>query len=521
MGSISDYSNRQYLLDNIDHVPYSIHKELIQEIYKDDYEILTELCSRYYYSAEYLPEHLLSDKIFITNLIVKEADLFPDRHENWRILEYVSDSLKDCVELFLLGCSLSPAAFQYASDRLKCDKDVAICAIANTPLAFTYLDASLRSDREFLLDLANRGLLSGCCLKDVSDELKDDREIVFEFCRYSTFNLAYASERLRDDYEIVMTAISNSKAVSIYYFSERLKNNREIVEAALAKSPDQFKYVGQKFKDDRELLIKLCASHGYVIKYASPRLRNDKELALLACSNAPSIVRFLSDELKNDLDIAEYISSDNISHNPGFDSLGPIPFSNKSIVLQAIKNKRLMATSAISESLNNDIEIAYALVNANLNIRHLGPELLDNMEFMFAAVAKSKNNYQYASKRLKNSLLLSFMLCNGSIPHTSLLCDDSSSEIYESFVSPFHYLPDEIKHNTAFEYAIASAFLKTKVGEAYNANDIFSSGKGVCDFIEEVGKKVYTGAGYPKDIEGFDLSDFIEHEKNKHHITSA
>ena len=60
--------------------------------------------------------------------------------------------------------------------------------------------------------------------------------------------LKYASDRLKDDKDVVMTAVKNN-GFAIQYASDRLKNDIEVVREASNTYLYTFDYVGNKFKE--------------------------------------------------------------------------------------------------------------------------------------------------------------------------------------------------------------------------------------------------------------------------------
>ena len=65
--------------------------------------------------------------------------------------------------------------------------------------------------------------------------------------------LQYASERLRDNYDIVIKAVEQS-GIALQYASYRLRNTREIVLKAIKTSGKSLKY-SENFKDDRSMVL--------------------------------------------------------------------------------------------------------------------------------------------------------------------------------------------------------------------------------------------------------------------------
>jgi len=69
---------------------------------------------------------------------------------------------------------------------------------------------------------------SGMELRSASDRLKNDKDVVLEAVRLDGNALCYASERLQDNEEIVNTSLLSSNFESFRYASQRLQKKFEI-----------------------------------------------------------------------------------------------------------------------------------------------------------------------------------------------------------------------------------------------------------------------------------------------------
>lgn len=78
----------------------------------------------------------------------------------------------------------------------------------------------------------------GCALEYASDKLKDDKSIVLTAINYDELAIMYASDRLKNDIEVVFEAVKKNNW-AIYFASKDIKelcgnNNPEIVLGRLA-----------------------------------------------------------------------------------------------------------------------------------------------------------------------------------------------------------------------------------------------------------------------------------------------
>jgi len=153
-----------------------------------------------------------------------------------------------------------------------------------------------------------------------SDILKDDKKLVISAVSNDGSALEYASNNLKNDKDVVSATVNSDYDYSNYrvlcFASETFKNDREIVLAAVTYNPNELCFASDTLKNDREIVYAAISKNGNQFKYASEHLRNDKELALLAISNSSEegyqsddyyiieqTFKYVSETLKKDLDV--------------------------------------------------------------------------------------------------------------------------------------------------------------------------------------------------------------------------
>lgn len=101
----------------------------------------------------------------------------------------------------------------------------------------------------------------------------DNKEEVLEIVRW-TNSLRFVSDRLRDDYDVVLESIHGSLSWSLEYASDRLKDNEDIILEALKYSSYVFKYASERLRDDYDFVLKAVRqSNKLVLKHASKRVQ--------------------------------------------------------------------------------------------------------------------------------------------------------------------------------------------------------------------------------------------------------
>jgi hypothetical protein len=121
--------------------------------------------------------------------------------------------------------------------------------------------------------------INGELLQHVSDELKDDYEIVNIAVGNNANALRFASNELRDNREIVMKAVKNNPK-ALKFASIKLRSDREVVMEAIKKSKNGLVFSLYNFSNDNEIMLIIISKDIYNIYLASSNLMNDDNFIL-------------------------------------------------------------------------------------------------------------------------------------------------------------------------------------------------------------------------------------------------
>jgi hypothetical protein len=197
--------------------------------------------------------------------------------------------------------------------------------------AFENLPLEFRSNKAVVLAAVAHDDV-GVCLKYASDELKNDREVVFIAVENAGSSLEYASDEMKVDKEIVLTAIANNE-IALMYAAESMKKDKEVMLLAISKDlsflfyaekeivleavsadGNRLKFVSEKFKDDKEIVLAAVRNNGKCLEFASFNLRNDIDVVTAAVLNDSSCIDFASDKLKLNKDVFSF-KGNGITHD--------------------------------------------------------------------------------------------------------------------------------------------------------------------------------------------------------------
>lgn len=140
-------------------------------------------------------------------------------------------------------------------------------------------------------------------IKNFSEELRDDKEIMSLAVRGigQGVHIAYASERLKDDDELALAAVSTN-GYAITDISYRLQSEKNIALEAV-KNAAVLPYLYDYFHDDKEIVLAAIQHNGESLQFASDRLKNDKEIVLAAIADKGWAIKFASEELRGNKEV--------------------------------------------------------------------------------------------------------------------------------------------------------------------------------------------------------------------------
>ena len=235
---------------------------------------------------------------------------------------YIIDGrFMDDKEVMLLACQKLGYSLRSASKRLQDDKDVVLAAITQdrnygtTTYNLKYASERLRNDEEIILTAVN---MLGYSLQFASQRLRDDRNIVNSAVSSTGKALEFASPRLQNDREIVLTAISNASGGVLEFASRDLRDDTVVVENALAKSDYDLVYASDRFRNNRELVLAILKKgkrDGFsfeLIKDIVLRFKDDKEIIKLAVAQSTEAIYYISASIINDEEFNTWLRTVNV-----------------------------------------------------------------------------------------------------------------------------------------------------------------------------------------------------------------
>jgi hypothetical protein len=109
----------------------------------------------------------------------------------------------------------------------------------------------------------------------------DDKELVITIVEWDWEDLQYCSARLRDDFDVVMAALSDY-GIALLWASDRLKDNDEIVKYAIRRRVYAYEYASKRLQENPEIVELAMKQNPYVYPYIPKSFQADFDYAMAA-----------------------------------------------------------------------------------------------------------------------------------------------------------------------------------------------------------------------------------------------
>lgn len=215
-----------------------------------------------------------------------------------------------------------------------------------------------------------------------SEKVQEDPDLVFEILGYHGALIGSVAKKFQNDSRYVLRALGAiDRTGSILYASERCRNEKEIVELAIQNNP-------------REILL------------ASENMRKCPEIVLLAVQKDLSLYGTISSDQLEGRDLLLQALK-NIHDSSLYEKLFPHVKRNRDITLEACRAFG-GTLKFVPIDLLDDEEIVQAAIDSGYQLSQyyeiLGPEFKPNKGLYGIHESKKISPLQYASERLQTKL---------------------------------------------------------------------------------------------------------------------
>ena len=196
---------------------------------------------------EYSPTEYYDDRTIQVHTLLKKP------HQNHFVMRLGFDDDRDMIKL---AVSANGENLMYASNRLKEDNEICLMALQQTGLALPYVKGSIRNETQLIKPLL---LSTECVLQGIPAKYCNDPDIVLHAVRRDHTQLQYASESLRANRTIVSAVVcqphkNKTVPAAVKWISDELKDDTELMLQAVKANPQAYTYISPRLKKDPAIL---------------------------------------------------------------------------------------------------------------------------------------------------------------------------------------------------------------------------------------------------------------------------
>eukprot|EP00929_Paragymnodinium_shiwhaense_P114649 TRINITY_DN83103_c0_g1_i1.p1 TRINITY_DN83103_c0_g1~~TRINITY_DN83103_c0_g1_i1.p1 ORF type:complete len:1422 (+),score=343.70 TRINITY_DN83103_c0_g1_i1:249-4514(+) len=139
-------------------------------------------------------------------------------------------------------------------------------------------------------------------LKALSEDMRQDADVVKAAVRSHGLALAYAPEPMRRDRDVVGAAV-RAHGLALACAAKELRADPHIVLKAVRSHGLALHHAEKELRSHREIVMAAVESHGLALQYASEELCGDRSLVLAAVKAHPVALIYASQDLQMDPDV--------------------------------------------------------------------------------------------------------------------------------------------------------------------------------------------------------------------------
>ena len=194
----------------------------------------------------------------------------------------------------------NPKQFQYLEKSKRNDKDIIQLTIKEDRSILQYIGSDAENNREFLLEIVRKYPDAIIYL----NKYKTDDEFVKKALSSNGFLLESVDSKYKEKPEYVLMALKSSGSWRVLRdVPDNIINDREFIKDAILIDPNAIAITSFQNRDDEELATLAVEKEGFILRCISPRLQRNKEIVLKALNNNLNARVFIPKELYNDSEI--------------------------------------------------------------------------------------------------------------------------------------------------------------------------------------------------------------------------
>ena len=315
--------------------------------------------------------------------------------------------------------------FNYASKFLKDDYSFSLEAVKVNPKVYEKIHDKFKNDRLIILEAAKPGndkfAMSYFPNFEMDEKHKDDFEIINKCIDVDGYNFLHASERLKNNKELVLKAIKNIQIPPggniIYHCGDTLNDN-DVLIAAAKKDLTLKDSLPKEIFDNKNFVEEILMNFKYghyesidgeskyfhnllYLKHKNSKFLNDRGLILkvLKKNKSGELLKFVDSKFKKDKEIV-YAA---IKNNGEAIIYADKKFINdRKLIFKSIKTGLESFLNPILKKYHKDEKFIYEAVKNNpANYKKINNSLKSNKKIALCAVENYGFLLEYVPKKLR------------------------------------------------------------------------------------------------------------------------
>ncbi|WP_422137808.1 DUF4116 domain-containing protein [Endozoicomonas sp. ALC020] len=141
-------------------------------------------------------------------------------------------------------------------------------------------------------------------LKYASQRIRNDKDLALAAISSNPYNLIHLSEELKSDNEVVLAAVTQ-EGYQLRYASPKPQDNEEVVMAAIKNYPAALRYASERIRSDKNIIKTLVAINFNILRYANKTLLKDRDYMLDLIEQDSDVFNFVAFEFEDGEDFIE------------------------------------------------------------------------------------------------------------------------------------------------------------------------------------------------------------------------
>lgn len=173
---------------------------------------------------------------------------------NGKLLRYAPYEMRNDIGFIICAIRQTSEAYNYVPKNLKTNKHIIEETLKNNGMMFKKIPKRFKKDRNFALIALQQ---DGDVIRFLPSKFKNDKDLVSIALKSNGSNIKYASNDIKNDRDMVLMAVRNKNDGNVLcYVSEQYRDDDQIVEQAVVCNGETLEYASSRLQSDIKIVLK-------------------------------------------------------------------------------------------------------------------------------------------------------------------------------------------------------------------------------------------------------------------------